>query len=609
MRELSMGLCTESMLHRIEAGERETNKLLRDRLLGRLGIAADGFEEYLKPSEYAVWEHRKCVLEALDQHDLPGAEKALSQYYVTAGRNDSIGLQFYYVMQSKLLDHKSAARKEELLWKAIQCTMPADSFDEIMEMSLDEQEINILLEYLDLLPNDRDNVFAQFPEELLYQLIRMIEKRSRGVLSMAKVYPKAVYIYYKKTQRADHRVYDMCNRAIDVLRTVYRTYYLVELLEMCERFIKSGMEAGDVSDGTATAEGPDIESVSRWKNTIIEIYKEYSMNPKMEYDTYFYRDNEIYKTSYVIRQRREMLGLSRKELSERAGCSEKAVIAAESGRSDSQKSIVKGLFIALNLPAEYMKHEIITDIIAALHVLEKTKSANIEGNRLEEDRLLEQLATLITSDNPANRQYLEYRRAMMKKKSNRVNAYQCLQFLREALEITVPLEVAGKRKKKNKGLFYSRVETMCLLGMMIMAGKENDEDLILANRMAAYFLGEDGSNTLNSFQYGWEMCLTQVASIWGNHGLYSASDALGKQIIKTSLANRRLYQVAANNYGIWWNDTNHSHTPDTANNRTAVQRLRQCIAISDFCKRKDKKLFYQKKLDEGARVKGDHHNA
>ena len=59
---LCRGLCSISMMARIESGERLPDKLLRDRFLGRLGVAREGYEDYLQPGEYVLWERKQKII-------------------------------------------------------------------------------------------------------------------------------------------------------------------------------------------------------------------------------------------------------------------------------------------------------------------------------------------------------------------------------------------------------------------------------------------------------------------------------------------------------------------------------------------------------------------
>ena len=62
MERLCEGLCSVSMLTRIRKGERTPAKMMRDRLLGRLGISDERCEHFLNPEDYARWEERYRIL-------------------------------------------------------------------------------------------------------------------------------------------------------------------------------------------------------------------------------------------------------------------------------------------------------------------------------------------------------------------------------------------------------------------------------------------------------------------------------------------------------------------------------------------------------------------
>lgn len=59
LNQLAEGLCSESEMQRIEKGERLPEKLMRDRIMARMGISDDNYEDYLQTEEYERWALRK----------------------------------------------------------------------------------------------------------------------------------------------------------------------------------------------------------------------------------------------------------------------------------------------------------------------------------------------------------------------------------------------------------------------------------------------------------------------------------------------------------------------------------------------------------------------
>ena len=62
MEKLCEGLCSQSMFTRICNGERNADKLLRDRLMQRLGVSDTRNESFLFQDEYVGWKQRQQIV-------------------------------------------------------------------------------------------------------------------------------------------------------------------------------------------------------------------------------------------------------------------------------------------------------------------------------------------------------------------------------------------------------------------------------------------------------------------------------------------------------------------------------------------------------------------
>lgn len=51
--QVCQGLCSVSMMKRIESGERLPEKQMRDRIMARMGVPIEGYEDYLSTEEHA----------------------------------------------------------------------------------------------------------------------------------------------------------------------------------------------------------------------------------------------------------------------------------------------------------------------------------------------------------------------------------------------------------------------------------------------------------------------------------------------------------------------------------------------------------------------------
>ena len=59
MEALCKDICSFSMMGKIERGERLAGKELRDRILARLGVCSDGYENFLFYEDYLVWKRNR----------------------------------------------------------------------------------------------------------------------------------------------------------------------------------------------------------------------------------------------------------------------------------------------------------------------------------------------------------------------------------------------------------------------------------------------------------------------------------------------------------------------------------------------------------------------
>ena len=96
--QLCEGLCDVSMLSRIENGERDAEKLLKDSLLLRLGIVPENYENFLYYSVYKRCKERQEIVHCILYNDIAKAEELLKEYSSTSDMGYSLEEQFYLMM-------------------------------------------------------------------------------------------------------------------------------------------------------------------------------------------------------------------------------------------------------------------------------------------------------------------------------------------------------------------------------------------------------------------------------------------------------------------------------------------------------------------------------
>lgn len=225
---LSEGLMTASQLARIEKGERSVCKNMRDRLLGRLGISSDLYENLLDIEDYAAWEQQRNILCAVELKAFQNAQELIAKYGEHGSRADKIKQQFCLVMQAEILRQQGADEGEigACYEKAVRLTVPDAGHLCTANKLLAIQEINMILEY-EFYHRRAD--FAQKCRDLM----AFVEHSVYDELSKVKIYPKIAYYYLQEMTSQENmkdpgtleESLEICNRAVEMLRDTGRAYF------------------------------------------------------------------------------------------------------------------------------------------------------------------------------------------------------------------------------------------------------------------------------------------------------------------------------------------------------------------------------------------------
>ena len=146
--QLAEGLYSPSMIKKIERGERFPEKLMRNRLLARLGIYDFCCEQYVFQEEYENWKLRTKVFFALQENALETAEQLLMQSKIKQTENKAEA-QFFLVMQLWLMQKKQLQKSIWLpvLEQAIRLTVPQFRKKPLTKLVLSAEERYLLEKY------------------------------------------------------------------------------------------------------------------------------------------------------------------------------------------------------------------------------------------------------------------------------------------------------------------------------------------------------------------------------------------------------------------------------------------------------------------------------
>lgn len=575
LEALCRDICSFSMIGKIERGERLARKELRDRILARLGVCSDGYENFLFYGDYLVWKRQQRIVNAIEKSDYAVAEKELAIYEKRRG-GYNLEKQFCLVMRAQIMQkrHEDPNAIAELYEQAVKLTVSDIDHVSIKELCLSVQELDMVLEYERCCHPDR---LASRCEEIL----AYISSEMFDTYSYVKIYPKVIYYLYLSTVDRDrdwNRLLRLSSKGIEQLRTTGRMYYLWELIGIRREGLTWLLDKieNDGEGRKRAAVLKVIDMMTEWLDALDFVHDLCGTHREMETSCYLYQQKEAYCISDVIRRRREMLGMTKKELCDGI-CSEKTIGRLEANKTKPQIEIVRLLFEKLNLSGEYQRAQIITkDVKAGVIVGE----IGVYSNKCEYEKvelLLAELEQYISLDNPINRQYKERIETRIKAGNGKMSKEESGRCFRKILEDTIPYEAVLKEGEK----YLTNVEIQCLLNIAMCIGKENKElDVLMA--LCRQLKADEG--VLEHIAV-WETIMTNVANIFGNRGDYDKSDVLSIRTMKECVHCYRMRLLDMHLYiNIWNYDERRKKNIPTIEGYQVDVYLKKCITLCQINK-------------------------
>lgn len=533
--QLAMGLMSASQLVKIENGERPINKNIRDRLLERLGIAKELYENLLDLCDFEEWDYKKKILSAIQNKKIEDAYCLLKEYKAHLRENDRINHQFILAMWGEVLKQEGASKEKiaECYRKAVILTIP-----------------------------DAEKVWS--------------EKRPLSVLEMNLLL---------ETQTENLKI---CEKAIDKLRDAGRTYYLIELLEIEIQILETMPE--DAVTEHLEKNGTDRINAKELMSMIKNLYAEYEVPAYIQDCTYFYQQKWIFSMKDVLRTRREMFGLTQEQLCEGI-CSVKSLRRAEKGQTDMQRETLKKLLNRLGLSGQMQWSRLITSDREVIRMAEELADYINDRKFSVASKQLESLKSRIDLDIPQNKQYFLEKQALLEFEQGKVTREEFVKMEKEALECTLRAE--NLYRKEN--VYLTEREIICISNSWKgMEEKEKRESINLILRLYDnYALNNGLSQAISVYEIVTEAAVNEL----GNNGEHVRAEEIDRKSIKASLSCRRVWDIHYKIYDILWNEKKlmKKSGKRVSNNRMNTE-LKRCIIMSHYVKRYFYENVYKEKL-------------
>lgn len=399
---------------------------------------------------------------------------------------------------------------------------------------------------------------------------------------------------------------ELCSQGIEWLRNRTKLFFAWELLLVKEQNLKWMLEHGSLfSEEIAEKYEQDMEQTKEFMHLLESLYDRYGISKKTNAFTYFYREYEMYCINDVIRARRRMFGITAEELEAEYICSQSTLKRLEKREQKVQIEIAQRLFRKLNLSMEMQRAQIVTDSQEALRLEEKYRWALDQRKYEQAWNYLKSMKQLIPMEEMINRQYVFYAEKEILYMRGEISKEEYLQYAIEALEYTIPLEVAmaeikditlrnGRIKKGEK--YLTNIEVTILYSIATETGKDKTNKYW--NVLKEYFDWLESKCTLAPILGMYGFVMTSVASCIGNEEKYVESSAINRKIITEALRLKRFSYVRRNLYAVLWNDRKQKGLPMTKEEPEWIDGLREILTIDIYSKDEMRAEVMRKRMEK-----------
>lgn len=594
------GLINVSLLSRIENGERPLYKTMRNRLLGRLGVTPDMYENLLNNEDYITWKWHHHILYAIEQKDFQKAVQLIQDYEKQEPLDDKTKQQFCVVMCAEVLRLQGAdnAKLASLYERAVYLTVPQVEQiynDDVPEKLLSVLEVNTILEYEYYKKSKEKNFVKKCKYWIAY-----VEESFFDRLSKVKIYPKIVWYYLREMLSVDSELdlleledaLQYCEQAIELLRDTKRAYYLVELLAYKQKILTDIIEKSLKDNKLQKLETYKklLQESIEMEQLLKNLYTTYHVSEYMQDCTYLYGQRWVFAIGDVLRIRRNMLGLTQEQVCDGI-CSVKSLRRAEKKQVNMQQEPLEQILRRLGVSKEIQKTALVTNDKSVLYL---KNELSIYRNNRETDKarvLLRQLRDKICLEIPENMQFVMECEASLDWMEGMITKEEFAAKEEEALRYTLKADSFYNAEE----VYLTETEMSCICKKMQLVDIIEKRETIAF--LLHFFEKFEKENLLSEYIAMYEFVMASVTNELSSMGEYQLAIALDKKVLGEVLQCRRLCIINEFLYDILWSDMQQKLTArQQVEKEKMTNDLRQCIIISHFCKRTFYERFYQSKI-------------
>lgn len=391
-------------------------------LIQRLGKSSEQLTTMISCQEYAYFEWKRKVKEALKKQNISLAQELLQKKEALNGTvNAALQEQFYRYIQGIL---KGTCADISDLEEAIRLTHPEFSGKIEEEDLFSIQELNLLLFYAKCKMQKE----AEQGRELLEVLLQYIQEHITDIQAKNQIFPRAVSIYCQevKGNQFSEKRYLLCKEVLENSVQNQSFEYAVSILEDLEK------------DSRYLGKEADADCYQVWKNALKTVYREAEIEM-----TWLEWGIEIPENLFLIPEillsARVEKGFSQEEASEGI-CTPETYSRIETGKRSPSLKNLEALENRLEIKQGYLIGEVWTNAFSVLELTQKLRMAvsNLDLETWEECQ--KKLEEKLDLSKKINRQYVEGYRTCLEYQQGKISEAEWISRHKKTLSYTFAFE-------------------------------------------------------------------------------------------------------------------------------------------------------------------------
>ena len=423
--KLCKGLCSISILSRVEAGTRFPDSFIVERILERLGKSVNKVEFLYDEQSYEIYYLREQIEQLLEKNEYEEVENAIGYYEKLQIAKEKLHKQYVYKIKSILQEkyYKNEQKSIECLQVAIAQTMQNSILEEIEEYCLGEEEMILLLMWI-----DKKNRMENFPI-LKYRdtILNYIRYTFTDEETLANIYAKASWIFMKEfiKRKKYTEAANIGSHTVDIIVNnglLLNLPQLLELLLYCyekvdkEKYVELKRERDALKWVYEKYDKIyETESVKLWKNN---------------------RQSEIYLISEVVGQERKLLKQTQEKIAGEINIDYRTISRIERGKYKPKNGTFQKLKKYLNIDRDICSTRLVVEDFELLE-LERDVSREMHYKRYKKaEQLYKKLKEQLSMKYNENKQYVMYMDTIFDEKNKRITKEETIEKCKEAFWIT-----------------------------------------------------------------------------------------------------------------------------------------------------------------------------